>query len=221
MALDFTPQWVSALVSVGWLLLAALLLGMLYPIVIRILRERSFTVEIAGFKLSAQETAESLNTAIKDLQESVRRLESNLPVAGGAPRSTEQIGPRGGSILWVDDYPINNALIFEKLESDGFRVDRALSTREGLRLYSQRSYDVILSDMGRKEDTHEVPDAGVKLVDAIRKSDGNIPIVLFCSNRARELYGERALAAGANHITSSAVELYGYIESALKDTASS
>lgn len=215
MALEITPEWISALVSVGWLLLATTVLCLLYPMAIRILRERSFTVEIAGFKLSAQETAESLNTAIKDLQESVRRLETEVPQARGAPRPTEPVASRGGSILWVDDYPINNALIFEKLESDGFRVDRALSTREGLKLFSQRSYDVILSDMGRNEDSRDVPDAGIKLVEALRKSDAAIPIVIFCSNRARELYSERAIAAGANHITSSAVDLYGHIEAAL------
>jgi CheY-like chemotaxis protein len=213
MSFSVTPDWVSAGVSVGWLLLAVTALALCYPIISRIVRERSFTVEIAGFKLSAQETANSLNSAIKDLQESVRRLEA----AQTAQQPVDSIAPatgRGGAILWVDDYPINNALTFEKLESDGFRVDRALSTREGLKLFSQRSYDIVISDMGRNEDGKEVPDAGVVLTAAIRKSDQTVPIFVYCSNRARELHGQRVLDAGANHVTSSAVDLYGQIAEA-------
>lgn len=212
MSFSVTPEWISAAVSVGWLLLAVSALALTYPMISRIVRERSFTVEIAGFKLSAQETAESLNSAIKDLQESVRRLEAGLPASAGtvAPAAV-----KGSAILWVDDYPINNALTFEKLESDGHRVDRALSTREGLKLFSQRSYDVVISDMGRKEASSDVPDAGVVLTTALRKSDPNIPILIYCSKRAHELHGQRALDAGATHITSSAVDLYGHIADAL------
>lgn len=214
MSFQLTPDWIDATVSVGWLLLAVTALGLCFPILSRIVRERSFTVEIAGFKLSAQETADSLNGTIKDLQESVRRLEAGQPANAAATEQAAPPKPSGGSILWVDDFPINNALTFEKLESDGFRVDRALSTREGLKLFSQRSYDVIISDMGRKEDGAETPDAGVKLTAAIRKSDANIPIFIYCSNRARELHGARALEFGANHVTSSAVGLYGHIAEA-------
>lgn len=218
MTFDLTPEWVDSVVSVGWLILAIVLVCVTYPLIARIVKERSFTVEIAGFKLSAQETAESLNSAIKDLQESVRRLEAG-GATGASPSAATSTPPkpvRGGSILWVDDYPINNALIFEKLESDGFRVDRALSTREGLRLFSQRNYDMVLSDMGRNEDGAEVPDAGVVLTDALRKIDKTIPIFIYCSHRARDMQGQRARDAGANDITTSAVELYGYIEDAMR-----
>jgi CheY-like chemotaxis protein len=214
MTILITPEWVSAGVSAGWLLLAVSILCLTYPLIARIVRERSFTVEIAGFKLSAQETADSLNSAIKDLQESVRRLESGVQTGTSAPPAAMPEA-RGGAVLWVDDYPSNNALIIEKLEEDGLRVDRALSTREGLRLFGHRAYDIVLSDMGRREDGEDIGDAGVRLTEAIRKSDSKIPIVIYCSNRARDLYGPRALEAGGNHVTSSAVELYGYIEDAL------
>lgn len=218
-----SPAWISAFVSLGWLALAVAILFLLYPIVIRIVKERTFTVEIAGFKLSAQDTVESLNSAIKDLQESVRRLESTVPAAAATSIDDMKTAAaaRGGSILWVDDYPINNALVFEKLESDGIRVDRSLSTREGLKLFGQRSYDIVLSDMGRKEDGQEVPDAGVVLTQAIRKTGAKVPIFVYCSNRARDLHGQSALDAGANNVTSSAVELYGFIEEALQKSKTS
>jgi len=216
-----TPDGIQALVSLGWLALAVVVCLLAAPLLHRVIRERSFSVEIAGIKLSAQDATENMTTAIKDLQESVRKLEARAaPVADGsvlrseAPATVEsEPDYKGKSILWVDDYPENNALVVEKLREDGFSIDTALSTREGMKLFKRRRFDLVLSDMGRKENGREVPDAGVQLIQELRGTGTEVPIIVFCSTRANDHFGNRARNAGANHVTSSAIDLYGHINS--------
>jgi CheY-like chemotaxis protein len=111
------------------------------------------------------------------------------------------------SVLWVDDHPENNALIVEQLQRNGVRVDLARTTREASALLGERRYGTIVSDMGRHEDGVEVPDAGLRLLKAVRQADPSVPFVIYCSHRALVTYRQHALDAGATEITSSSVVL--------------
>lgn len=211
-----TPAGLQAIAAVGWLALALGVVCFLLPLLYRITKDRAFTVKIAGIELTAQDATENLAAAIKDLQEKMRRLEERGPAqaAGAVVAETEfDATPHAGRrILWVDDYPSNNALIVEKLQDDGFAVDLALSTREALNLFKRRRYDIVLSDMGRKEGARDVPDAGVQLTQELRAIAPGIPLIIYCSSRARDAFAERAARAGATHVTSSAIDLYGQID---------
>jgi len=215
-----SPEGLQAIAAIGWLVLALAVVSFLMPLLHRITKDRAFSVKIAGIELSAQDATENLASAIKDLQDKVRRLEErgvSAPGAAAAAEETETAPHTGRRILWVDDYPSNNALMVEKLQDDGFAVDLALSTREGLNLFGRRRYDLVLSDMGRKEGAKDVPDAGVQLTQELRAIAPDIPLIIYCSSRARDAHAERALRAGATHVTSSAIDLYGQIEAIIKD----
>lgn len=214
-----SPAGIQALASVGWLLLAIGVVVFAFPLLYRITKDRAFTVKIAGIELSAQDATENLTAAIKDLQEKVKRIEEHLESALRSVEAREDVKDSnvgaGKRVLWVDDNPSNNALIVEKLQDDGFAVDLALSTKEGMSLFKRRHYDLVLSDMGRKEGNRDVPDAGVVLAKEIRSLSPNVPFLVFCSSRARDAFAPRAMNAGANHVTSSAIELYKLIQAEL------
>jgi len=220
MDLILSPAGLQAVASIGWLLLAIAVVSFAIPLINRLARDRAFSVKIAGIELSAQDATENITSAVKDLQESVRRIEewqiqfssTSTSVPERPAEARETMDYRGRRILWVDDYPSNNALVVEKLQDDGFQVDLALSTKEGLGLFKRRTYDMVLSDMGRRENSREVSDAGVQLTRQIRSLDANIPILIFCSTRAVEYFGQAAKNAGALFVTSSALELYRQIE---------
>ena len=114
-------------------------------------------------------------------------------------------------VLWVDDNPKNNSYFVEQLRNSGTRVDLATSTADGVKLLASTKYSYIISDMGRKEDSHYNHVAGIDLLQIAREKDPSIPFVIYCSSQARRTYGQRALELGATAITSSPTDLFGIL----------
>jgi CheY-like chemotaxis protein len=78
------------------------------------------------------------------------------------------------NILWVDDHPENNVnerRMFRQLRAE---VDVARSTEEATRMLRVGSYDLVLSDMNRDEDSS----AGLKALPIFR-GEKNIPVVFY------------------------------------------
>ena len=119
------------------------------------------------------------------------------------------------TILWVDDYPRNNAFLVDKLQRDGFDVRTELSTVAALRAHSQQEYFLVITDMGREESGVERPSAGLELIMALRSSEYRGPILVFSGARTL-LERERLLKAGANEVTSSAVEVFKFVDTELR-----
>lgn len=109
-------------------------------------------------------------------------------------------------ILWVDDRPNNNIHERAAFESMGFEFTLALSTDEALSTLSNRDFDAIISDMGRKEGPRE----GYKLLDAIRTAQNSIPFFIYAGSNAPERKAEAA-ERGAQGSTNSAQELFDLI----------
>ena len=63
-------------------------------------------------------------------------------------------------VLWVDDYPANNKAIMDVYRRLGVEFDLALDTQQALDHLSKKSYDLIISDIGR----HPEHDAGIKMI---------------------------------------------------------
>ena len=128
------------------------------------------------------------------------------PPSVAYPKPTSP-GARRKHILWVDDNPSNNAFIIDKLGKDGVEVTEALSTREALTFLGKntKNIDVIISDMGRFEDGQYQPNAGLKLIEAMR--DLGIPIFVFSSAQYAREHGETVRTAGAKLVTSSSLKL--------------
>lgn len=100
-------------------------------------------------------------------------------------------------ILWVDDYPINNESVVNLFEDKGIQFDIALTTKQGLELYKNELYDLIITDMGRGDES----DAGVSLLKELKLLHCKIPIIVYASHRAIERYGEESLRLGAYKVT--------------------
>jgi CheY-like chemotaxis protein len=162
--------------------------------------------------ISVQEASEQLNDRLEDVREQVSSLKAQFdgeestdaeaasPIARGVP------GLR--AILWVDDYPENNAFEVESLGRRGVRVLQARSTTEALRMADARpELDAAITDMGRREDGVEHPRAGIELAAQLRERRPELPILVYASAPAVARSRQDAEAAGATFVTSSATEL--------------
>jgi CheY-like chemotaxis protein len=205
-------ETLSSVAALLWplLVLAALLLFR-RPLlrVVRSAEQREWTLEVGGQKLTMKQLSDQQNVLIADLQKQVGALSQRLAEQTGpqpAPSTEAQAEERApNSVLWVDDFPENNAIVLDQLQRSGVRVDLAKSTREALGFLGQRHYGAVLSDMGRYEDGAQVSDAGLRLLRAVRDKDSTTPFVIYCSTRAKLSYRDEALAAGATEITDSPV----------------
>lgn len=116
------------------------------------------------------------------------------------PRDNNIIGKtkvKRNRILWVDDYPINNESVVNLFEDKDIQFDIALTTKQGLELYKNELYDLIITDMGRGDES----DAGLSLLKELKLLHCKIPIIVYASRRAIERYGEESLRLGAYKVT--------------------
>jgi len=80
-----------------------------------------------------------------------------------------------GRILWVDDHPENNINEKKFFENNNIGVYTTTSTEEALKLLSLYNYQVVISDMGRNNDSL----AGLKLLKAMRLNHDNTPFFMY------------------------------------------
>jgi len=201
--------------AVAWPLLALFLFLWFREPVGRVLESavsRKVTVEVAGNKLTMEEVNEQQRSLIADLQEQVARIQQ--VVAAGSPAKRDEItvtAPKARaearSILWVDDNPRNNSQLVAHLQDRHVEVVTVTSTKAALEALSQRHFDRIISDMGRREGLLTNRHAGLDFVRAVRSQDRDTPIIIFASSNAVEQYGEKARQAGATEVTASATSL--------------
>jgi CheY-like chemotaxis protein len=229
-------QTISAIAALMWpalLLIALLMFRRPLRRVIQSAEQRKWTLKVGGQELGMEELSNQQNAMIADLQKQVGALnrvlgelslnaqvvkqgesrhrlptELNFP-----PRATMIEQPASAhAVLWVDDHPENNALLIEQLQQNAVRVDLAKSTTEALAYLDQRRYGAILSDMGRTEDGKKVPDAGMRMLRAVRDSGRDIPVLFYTSSFAARAYAQDALAGGATVITSSPTILFEHLQ---------
>jgi CheY-like chemotaxis protein len=205
--MDDTAKLISALASLAWPLVLAILLFKLFgPIraLVESARGRKFSIKVAGNELTMEEVSEQQRVIVSDLQSKVAELERRLStVPTAAPAQFRPIEPSAQRVLWVDDSPRNNSLLAASLEERGARVDVALSTEEALTKFKRQRYDFVLSDMGRPEGEK----AGIDLTKKIKAISPTTPVFIFCGAWAARNLRAEALSAGANQITSSATTL--------------
>jgi CheY-like chemotaxis protein len=161
-------------------------------------------------EVTVQEAAQSSGKNISDLQERVAIIEKSL--SGKIHQKSDVIEKNDLlSILWVDDYPINNAFIIDKLEKEGVRVRKELSTESGLSALSSDKFDIIISDLGRKENGRDNAFAGLDFVKKLRLHGHKHPVLIFAGLRGLD-NRERLIEAGANDVTNSGVDVFSFIE---------
>ncbi len=112
-------------------------------------------------------------------------------------------------VLWVDDCPQNNVYERTLMEDYGAEFSLALSTNEALRLIKHQTYNLIISDMGRKEGPRE----GYVLLDTLRRDGNNTPLLFFASFGSAPQHVAEAIKHGGQGCTDDGAEL---IEMAFK-----
>jgi CheY-like chemotaxis protein len=211
----------NAIAGLAWPLIAGIVLWRLVPTIRDIAKQRGFTVEVAGAKLTVQELSEKLTESTAELRASTAELKGRLESGDlSKSRVTEESGVLPEErllrrVLWVDDVPSNNSYIAAQLESLGVEIRQVTSTDTGVAAIQDAStpFDAVISDMGRDEPRGFNPDAGLDLIRRIRQLKGrgdNIPIFIFGTRRAVERRAE-ILAAGGKDVTSSTTQLFTFL----------
>jgi CheY-like chemotaxis protein len=120
--------------------------------------------------------------------------------------------PRATGVLWVDDHLRRHVIELDRLQRNGVVVDTASSTDAALDMLSTRRYQLIVSDLRRVENGQRIPDAGLRLTQAVRALDRDTPIVIFSTGPASRATREPIMAAGANLVTGSPTELFAQMQ---------
>jgi CheY-like chemotaxis protein len=135
------------------------------------------------------------------------RAQRDRPAPGGGVEGTPAAptNPFGHvrRILWVDDHPENNAFLVATLRDQGVDVTEVTSTAEALSALKAASFDVVVTDLSRREGLTERHDAGVALISQVRDAGSQIPVIVYASELAIRASGATALAAGAVTATAS------------------
>lgn len=164
--------------------------------------------EIGGQKVTFGKLREQQNEIVLDLQRQLAELRRQV---GGGPTSEPAPARHDPSVLWVDDHPENNALIVDQLMTAGVTVALAVSTAQAMELTSLHSYDVVISDLGRKEGNRFRPRAGLELAQELRAANSRVPLVMFTSMRGAGSIREEAATIGVDEVTGSASDLTAFL----------
>lgn len=121
----------------------------------------------------------------------------------------------GTRVLWVDDHPENNRFERQALEALGVAFDLATSTAEALNNVRLPSYAAIISDLSRKSDAEDDPEAGFTLLSKIRDAGIRVPFIVYAGRNglARR---EELIRAGVFGVTNQPRELFDLVVTAIK-----
>jgi len=111
-----------------------------------------------------------------------------------------------GRILWVDDNPKNNLKEQQYLEQQDIGIYTVQTTDEALRLLSLYEYQLVISDMGRADDSL----AGLKLLEGMRQRQITTPFLLYTWHATPALISEVREKGGQGVLTDSE-SLYGQV----------
>jgi CheY-like chemotaxis protein len=193
---------VDLLTGLAWPVLVGLVIWVLLPSIRAVLHSRAFSVKAGGMEISVQDASDQLASQLEDLREQISALKAQQGDADSVPIGEGLRNLR--TVLWVDDYPENNAFEMDALLRNQIAVDQAASTREAVGKATSRSFDAIITDIGREADGE---DAGLDLLKALKEHNIAAPVIVYASAAAAGRAREAALALGAYGVTSSGTEL--------------
>jgi signal transduction histidine kinase/CheY-like chemotaxis protein/HPt (histidine-containing phosphotransfer) domain-containing protein len=110
-------------------------------------------------------------------------------------RPIDEEGTLVGTVLAIDDYPVNLEVLTRQLDILGVPVDTANSGIDGLNKWRQRSYALVLMDIHMPDmDGFELT-RQIRAEEALSGTDRRTPIVALTANAVKSEV-ERCLAAG-------------------------
>jgi CheY-like chemotaxis protein len=233
--MDSNIQLIDALASLAWPAIVFYVFFSYRRQIANLLesaRNREFTIEVGGQKLSMKEVNQQQQNFIDDLQKQLNELRKKVGDFDGLTEAeiketttlqsrtvkAESIMQPSNAVLWADDNPKNNSYFIDLLQSRGYRVDLALSTSDALSKLSKNNYRLILSDMGRTEKGNYVDNAGIKLLEKVRKQNLILPYIFYCSKQKADQFREEIKELGGYAATSSPTDLRAILDKLTPDT---
>jgi len=176
----------------------------------RIIQSEEMSFGIGGVGITARGRAQAADALVEASKQTgpIDRQEAFEQV-GEVIRTVGTFG-RPPRILWVDDRPSNNTYEREAMGRLGIVFELSTSTDDALAKISTRSYDAIISDMGRPPDDR----AGYTLLDRLRRDGLQVPFVIYAGSRSPEHFDE-AVRHGAVGSTNRPSELIDLVRQAL------
>jgi CheY-like chemotaxis protein len=117
------------------------------------------------------------------------------------PQATPQEKPslplEGRSILWVDDRPSANSYERNYLKELGASITQSLSTQDAKAKVDEASFDLIISDVGRKEGERHNLRAGYDLLNELMDRRPRIPVVFYTTSARTKLRQPEVVDYGA------------------------
>jgi PAS domain S-box-containing protein len=102
-------------------------------------------------------------------------------------------------ILYIDDYPLDRALVRDALVSEGkgFEVIEADSRQQFERLLAEEHYDLVLSDFNILGFT------GLQVLDAVQAKSPQIPVIIVTGTGSEEIAAEAIKRGAADYVIKS------------------
>ncbi|WP_144768044.1 hybrid sensor histidine kinase/response regulator [Herbaspirillum sp. SJZ099] len=121
--------------------------------------------------------------------DSLRMALSMAPVNGGAAKA-QAAGMEGREdnaaatvrVLVVEDHRVNLSLIHDQLETLGYSISLADKAVDGLALFDQNSYDIVLTDLGMAGMD------GYAFAKILRSRGARLPIIAITAHASRDEY---------------------------------
>lgn len=147
------------------------------------------TFEFAEAQAQAiKDTVEKATAELKDDPEQLAEfLNEQVRKAVGMSSSSAKTQPplEGKRILWVDDNPDGNtyeANLFRRL---GAQVQFCVSTEDGVQALRENVYDLVVSDVYRRENGARNRSAGYDLLEKLKSDWPGMPLIFYTSNASR------------------------------------
>jgi CheY-like chemotaxis protein len=219
---------------IAWPILVAVLLWRLFPAIRRVVESRAFTIKVAGMEISVQQATDQLAGRVDDLQAQLVAIEARIAERATQVRSAyhfravqdrgldlteaaaeELVEPPAPEeiratlirrILWTDDTPENNVFDVSALIKRGYEIRQVTSTNAALEALATSSFDAVITDMGRIENGHFNPDAGLDLIRELRRRDDDLPVIVYTSPQTATERRDEIRRAGAT-VTASSTQL--------------
>lgn len=145
------------------------------------------------FSKKEKEDNNKLEKKVDELQALIWRFINEAPREKDIQVSQKK---KYGRILWVDDYPVNNESVISFFEEQNIHFDIALTTEQGLKLYRKELYDLIITDMGRGDESK----AGITLIKELKFLHCQVPVIVYCSMASILKYSDEAIRLGAYRV---------------------
>lgn len=120
----------------------------------------------------------------------VDALVAGLPLLAMSPRQAARV-------LWVDDRPSNNERERDRLRPQGLVFDNVVSTREALAQLAHQHYDLVITDLGRRDSSDRSAGAGAEFLGHPALREGGPPVVVYAGAGALAREAELKLLGAA------------------------